>query len=145
MSPPSSRYYSSNALPAADEWFHRPEDMALHKWGYKLSREFARRMPSYRGEVASDHPAFSEHSQFLAGARDGPVSVSAPDLECTEADERAIEEYIRGAVGTAWHSVRRSCRRAIGEADEGRGGGCGAAACAARDVRDEAARAGRCR
>ena len=84
---------------------HSPTDMALHKWGYKLSREFARRMPSYRGEVAGDHPAFSPSSALFARPQHGPVPVSTPDFEYTEEDERALEEHIQKVVSTAWHSV----------------------------------------
>ena len=80
--------------------------MALHKWGYKLSREFARRMPSYRGEVAGCHPAFSETSQLHPKQRAGPVSIDEADFKYTDEDEKAIEDYVRKTVGTAWHSVR---------------------------------------
>ena len=84
---------------------HRTEDLVLMKWGYKRSREFARRLPSYRGEVAARHPVFPANSKAAAGARSGPVPVSAPDLEYTSEDDRILEDYIRQAVGTAWHSV----------------------------------------
>ncbi|KAI0643099.1 alcohol oxidase-like protein [Trametes meyenii] len=80
-------------------------DMALHKWGYKRTREYARRLKSYRGEVAARHPAFSSASKVAVGARDGPVRVLAPDLEYSAEDEKALEDYIRQAVATAWHSL----------------------------------------
>ncbi|KAI0742831.1 alcohol oxidase-like protein [Daedaleopsis nitida] len=86
-------------------YLDRPEDMALHKWGYKLSREYARRMPSYRGEVVEGHPTFSSSSGALACARDGPVPVSAPDIEYSDEDERALEDYMRREVVTTWHSL----------------------------------------
>lgn len=79
--------------------------MALHKWGYKLSREFARRMPSYRGEVVGGHPNFPPNSKLLGRARDGPVPISEAGFEYTEEDDKAIEEYVRQAVATAWHGV----------------------------------------
>ncbi|KAM5537387.1 hypothetical protein V8D89_008906 [Ganoderma adspersum] len=82
-----------------------PEDMAVHKWGYKMSREFARRMPSYRGEVVGGHPAFSAKSQAVPRLHGGPVPISAPKFEYTDEDEKAIEDYIRQAVRTAWHSL----------------------------------------
>ncbi|KAI0643101.1 alcohol oxidase-like protein [Trametes meyenii] len=82
-----------------------PEDMALHKWGYKRTREYARRLKSYRGEVAMRHPAFSPTSKVAVGPHDGPVSVTAPDLEYSSEDEKALEEYIKRAVTTAWHSM----------------------------------------
>lgn len=83
----------------------RPEDMALHKWGYKLSREFARRMPSYRGEVLGGHPDFPPNSKLVAKAHDGPVPISEPDFDHTEEDEKAVEDYVRQTVATTWHSV----------------------------------------
>lgn len=81
------------------------EDMALHKWGYKRTREYARRLPSYRGEVVERHPAFSSSSKAAVGKHEGPVPVLAPDHEYSPEDDRAIEDYIRKAVATAWHSV----------------------------------------
>ncbi len=82
--------------------------MALHKWGYKLSREYARRMPSYRGEVLGTgiHPSFALSSPLVARAQDGPVPVDEPEFVYSEEDERALEEWIRANVSTAWHSVR---------------------------------------
>ncbi|RPD68970.1 alcohol oxidase-like protein [Lentinus tigrinus ALCF2SS1-7] len=84
-----------------------PEDLGLHKWGYKLSREYARRMPSYRGEVLGTgiHPSFAPSSPLLPRARDGPVPVDEPELVYGEEDERALEEWIRASVSTTWHSL----------------------------------------
>ncbi|KAI0819181.1 alcohol oxidase-like protein [Trametes gibbosa] len=81
------------------------EDMALHKWGYKCTREYARRLPSYRGEVVERHPSFSSSSNAAVGKRSGPAPVLAPDLEYSAEDDRALEAYIRKAVATAWHSL----------------------------------------
>ena len=83
----------------------RDEDLELLVYGYKRSRELARRMPSYRGEVAVLHPQFREGSECKA-KESQPVPIDAPDLVYTEEDERAVEKYTRDAVGTAWHSVR---------------------------------------
>ncbi|RDX47581.1 alcohol oxidase-like protein [Lentinus brumalis] len=80
-------------------------DMALHKWGYKLSREFARRMPSYRGEVIGGHPDFPKGSKATASLHDGPFPISEPDIVYTAEDEKALEDYIRQVVSTAWHSL----------------------------------------
>ncbi|CDO68836.1 Alcohol oxidase [Trametes cinnabarina] len=82
-----------------------PADMALHKWSYKRTREFARRMPSYRGEVAVRHPAFNAIGEAAAGDKQGPVPALAPDINYSPEDEQAIEDYIRQAVATAWHSM----------------------------------------
>ena len=62
-------------------------------------------MPSYRGEVVGGHPIFPPDSKLQPRAHDGPVPVSEPDLVYSEEDEKAIEDYIRQAVRTAWHSV----------------------------------------
>ncbi|KAL1950095.1 hypothetical protein VTO73DRAFT_5217 [Trametes versicolor] len=82
-----------------------PEDMALHKWGYKRTREYARRLPSYRGEVEGRHPVFHPSSKAAVGARDGPVPVLSPDLEYSAEDDRVLEDYIRQVVATTWHSI----------------------------------------
>ena len=65
-------------------------------------------MPSYRGEVVDGHPVFPPDSKLHPRAHDGPVPVSEPDLVYSEEDEKAIEDYVREVVRTAWHSVGRS-------------------------------------
>ncbi|KAL7280632.1 hypothetical protein ACG7TL_005570 [Trametes sanguinea] len=82
-----------------------PADMALHKWGYKRSRELARRMSSYRGEVASRHPSFNPAGEAAAGPKHGPVPALAPDILYSAEDERALEDYVKKNVATAWHSL----------------------------------------
>ncbi|KAI0776758.1 alcohol oxidase-like protein [Trametes elegans] len=82
-----------------------PEDMPLHLWGYKRSREYARRLPSYRGELVEFHPSFAAGTAAAIGLRDGPVAVDEPDIVYTEEDDKVLDEYIRGAIGTAWHSL----------------------------------------
>ncbi|KAI0830227.1 alcohol oxidase-like protein [Trametes gibbosa] len=81
-----------------------PEELALHMWGYKRSREFARRLPSYRGEVAN-HPKFAPTSKAAIGERSEPVPISAPDIDYSAEDDRALEAYIRQNVATTWHSM----------------------------------------
>ncbi|KAI5836378.1 alcohol oxidase-like protein [Schizophyllum commune Tattone D] len=140
-------------------------DVAALVWGYKRSRELARRLPAYRGELASKHPVFSSGTRNkeedgrtvasagvplvkmahegeetvdtalasnlaatpmitsamtksaspstmdaairgpFAGPASGPVPVDAPDIAYSEEDEKAIEEWARGFVQTAWHSL----------------------------------------
>ena len=87
-------------------------------------------MACYRGEYTPSHPQFAEASGALCRGEIQPVAISAPDIEYTEDDEKAIEQYTRksGAlalfffsanrhgnllpayftltVATAWHSVR---------------------------------------
>ncbi|EMD35142.1 hypothetical protein CERSUDRAFT_139982 [Gelatoporia subvermispora B] len=80
-------------------------DLAILNYGYKRAREFARRMPAYRGEFAPMHPSFPEGSKVACRMDTKPVSVDEPDLEYTPEEEKAIEEYTRRIVGTAWHSL----------------------------------------
>ena len=78
-----------------------------------MSREFARRMPSYRGEVPGTHPSFSKTSPAAPRLHDGPVPVANPDLTYTAEDDKALEDWIRKTVATAWHSVRSLAMRWI--------------------------------
>ncbi|KAI5886021.1 alcohol oxidase-like protein [Schizophyllum commune H4-8] len=140
-------------------------DVAALVWGYRRSRELARRLPAYRGELASTHPIFAarttegptvgssgvplvklahedvatdadtelasnlaatpmkdlgaksatpsmEHSATnaatrgpFAGRATGPVPIDAPDIAYSAEDEKAIEEWARSFVQTAWHSL----------------------------------------
>jgi len=82
-----------------------PGDLAILNYGYKRAREFARRMPAYRGEFTPMHPAFPAGSKVACKADALPVGVDEPDFEYTAEEEKAIEEYTRKAVGTAWHSL----------------------------------------
>ena len=76
------------------------------RWGYKHGRELARRMSPYRGEYADAHPAFPAGSQAACSERARPAAIQAADIEYSEDDDRAIDEYTRRIVGTAWHNVR---------------------------------------
>lgn len=81
----------------------RSEDLALLKWGYKRSREMARRMACYRGEFAPSHPPFPEGSLAVC-RREGdirPVDIAASDIQYTEGDEKVIEEYTRKSGASA--------------------------------------------
>lgn len=108
--------------------FSRKDDLELLNWGYKRSREHARRMPSYRGEFVPNHPQFAETSVAACKGEIQPVPIDAPDIAYTEEDEKAIELFTRKngtstlnfaaahsktntdirrirSVATAWHSV----------------------------------------
>lgn len=84
-------------------------DLAPNMWGYKLGRELARRMPSYRGEIPALHPKFSATS--AARAREIDISdENAPstpkeDLIYTEEDDKALEQWVRENIATTWHSI----------------------------------------
>ena len=85
-------------------------------------------MPMYRGEVIEAHPEFPEGSEAVAKLADGPVPIDAPKIKYTEADDKAIEEYVKQhrepisktsntnhshvsnlTVSTTWHSVCGGC------------------------------------
>lgn len=72
------------------------DDLELLSFGYKRAREYARRMPAYRGEYVPNHPQFAS-SAALARGDIKPVAIDSPDIEYTEEDEKAIEEYTRKA------------------------------------------------
>ncbi|KAJ7745760.1 GMC oxidoreductase-domain-containing protein [Mycena metata] len=79
--------------------------LSLLRWAYKWSREMARRMDSYRGEYALEHPLFAAGSAAVCGKTDGPVSIDAPDIVYSAEDDEAIDNYHRAVVGTTWHSL----------------------------------------
>ncbi|KAJ7170886.1 GMC oxidoreductase-domain-containing protein [Mycena crocata] len=97
---------NANAPPDFDPGFLRDAaDLATLKWGYKKSRELARRMSIYRGEYLPENPMFSNGSEANCRADAMPVDVSAPDIDYTREDDAAIEAYNRNFVQTAWHSL----------------------------------------
>ncbi|GAA6002773.1 hypothetical protein JCM10207_007669 [Rhodosporidiobolus poonsookiae] len=108
-------------------------DFAPIRWCYVKSREIARRMEAYRGELASHHPHF--HPSSPAAAKDIdlvtakqllPNSLSAgihmgtwsrpqephatrkpvkEDLVYSEDDIKAIDDWVADHVETTWHSL----------------------------------------
>ncbi|TFY83874.1 hypothetical protein EWM64_g151 [Hericium alpestre] len=79
-------------------------DVKPMMWGYKMTREIARRMPLFEGEYAPMHPVFPPGSK--AGILEGPpVPFDTPRVVYTEDDDKAIELYTRQFVSTAWHSL----------------------------------------
>ncbi|CCM05910.1 uncharacterized protein FIBRA_08148 [Fibroporia radiculosa] len=80
-------------------------DVALLRWAYKLNRELARRMPSYRGEYVPNHPAFPDNSAATCRSDVYPATISDPDIEYTAEDDQAIDVYSRRVVATAWHHL----------------------------------------
>jgi len=83
----------------------KPEDLAILRWSYKWSREMARRMDSYRGEFALDHPQFPAGSAAACGTANGPVPIDAPDIVYSTEDDAAIDVFHRATVSTTWHSL----------------------------------------
>ncbi|KAJ7928797.1 GMC oxidoreductase-domain-containing protein [Mycena leptocephala] len=83
----------------------KPEDVAVLRWSYKWSREMARRMDSFRGEFALEHPQFAAGSPAACIKAEGPVPMSAPDIVYSAEDDEAIDRYHRAVVSTTWHSL----------------------------------------
>lgn len=69
--------------------------MALLKWAYKRSREYARRMQFYRGEFLPQHPQFSAESEALCRDDAEPAPVDAPDIRYSKDDDMAVEQWTR--------------------------------------------------
>jgi hypothetical protein len=72
-----------------------PSDIVPLNYAYKKMREIFRRMPSYRGEIAVNHPIFPEGSAAVCGKTLGPVDFNAPDIIYTAEDDQAIDKYHR--------------------------------------------------
>jgi alcohol oxidase len=65
-------------------------------WGYKFAREIARRMPHFRGEPPTMHPAFNPGgTAAIIEHADGPVAFDASPIVYSEEDERALEKHAR--------------------------------------------------
>ncbi|KAF9036278.1 alcohol oxidase-like protein [Panaeolus papilionaceus] len=79
-------------------------DVVSARWIYKKSREYARRMNSYRGEDASCHPTFGAGSSATVLLYDTPRACDEPEISYTAEDDKCIDEYMRKAVQTTWHS-----------------------------------------
>ncbi|KAJ7187243.1 alcohol oxidase [Mycena filopes] len=107
-------------------------DFAPIRWSYKKTREVARRMDAFRGELTSHHPRF--HPASPAAAKDIDIQTAKgilpnaftvgihmgtwhkpgdtydaskvhEDIKYTEEDDRAIDEWIADHVETTWHSL----------------------------------------
>ncbi|TRM70282.1 alcohol oxidase-like protein [Schizophyllum amplum] len=81
-------------------------DLATMKWGYKKCREFARRMPLFRGEYLPMTPKFARGSDAeIKEAVEGPVAIDAPDIIYDAEDDRELEVFIKENVPSVWHSL----------------------------------------
>ncbi|PIL33968.1 hypothetical protein GSI_03676 [Ganoderma sinense ZZ0214-1] len=86
--------------------FSRKEDLAVLRYTWKLSREYGRRMTSYRGEFAPDFPIFPTGSAAAVSPdHNTSVSIDAPDIVYTEEDDKAIDDFLKANIRTAWHSL----------------------------------------
>ncbi|PPQ64199.1 hypothetical protein CVT24_008617 [Panaeolus cyanescens] len=79
-------------------------DIVALRWSYKKLRELGRRMPCYRGEEPTGHPAFKETSAAAIVADDKPHSADEPNIVYTPEDDEIIDDFLRARVSTSWHS-----------------------------------------
>ncbi|KAI1131378.1 GMC oxidoreductase [Nemania abortiva] len=89
-------------------FFSDPGDVDVKKlmWAYKKGREIARRTSMYRGELAASHPPFPASSDAACIAFDeARDTANLKDLEYTAEDDKILEQFLREAVNTTWHSV----------------------------------------
>ncbi|KIY52673.1 alcohol oxidase [Fistulina hepatica ATCC 64428] len=120
-------------------------DFAPIRWSYKKTREIARRMDAFRGELTSHHPRF--HPASPAVAQDIDIETAKQilpngftvgihmgtwhkpgdvynatkvheDIKYLEDDDRAIDEWTADHVETTWHSLAMKPRREGGVVDE---------------------------
>lgn len=82
-------------------------DVKKHIWAYKITREMWRRMPIFRGELASNHPRFSPDSKAAVIEKaDGPIMTDdAARIEYSPEDDKAIDQKVREVLSTTWHSL----------------------------------------
>ena len=84
-------------------------DLATLTWGYKKTREIARRLKTYEEAFAASHPVFPKDSDASLEKDDvriraqGADKSTLPDIVYSEEDDRAIEEFLRKTTGTFWH------------------------------------------
>ena len=84
-------------------FLNHPSDIKKQLWAYKMSREIARRLPYYRGELELGHPKFADGSK--AALHEGAPEGEVKDIQYSKEDEAAVEDWIRGNLSTTWHSL----------------------------------------
>ena len=76
-------------------------------WGYKFTREIARRMPHFRGEPPTLHPAFVPGGPAsVVPHAEGPIAFDTPRIVYSEEDERALEAFVRADGALLLHFPR---------------------------------------
>lgn len=83
-------------------FLNHPSDIKKQLWAYKKTREIARRLPYYAGELELGHPKFRPGS--AAALSPGPIEGEVRDIEYSEEDDAVIEDWIRDNLNTTWHS-----------------------------------------
>lgn len=136
---PASRgkIHIKSANPYEDPFFdsgfmNNKADFAPIRWSYKKTREVARRMDAFRGELTSHHPHFYPGSP--AACRDIDIKTAKEllpdgltvgihmgtwhtpgepfdaskvheDIKYTAEDDKAIDDWVADHVETTWHSL----------------------------------------
>jgi alcohol oxidase len=82
-------------------------DIKKQLWAYKMSREIARRLPYYKGELELGHPSFDRDSKaaLIDLSKSSASWNVTKDIEYSEDDDVAIQDWIRGNLNTTWHSL----------------------------------------
>jgi hypothetical protein len=96
----TSKFFPYSALCASSfndvDSFDSPADLGILRWAYKWTREFARRMDTFRGELAGGHPEFPAGSKAAAKTTTlGPDPIDSPKIVYTTEDDAAIDDYHR--------------------------------------------------
>ena len=84
-------------------FLNHPSDIKKQLWAYKKTREIARRLPYYKGELDLGHPKFPENSKAVLGVGMGESEIK--DIEYSKEDDELIEDWIRANVNSTWHSL----------------------------------------
>ena len=95
-------------------FLNHPSDLKKQLWAYKMSREIARRLPYYNGELELGHPKFAPGSKAALYSGE-PTDGEIKDIEYSSEDDEAIEEWIRGNLNTTWHSLGTCAMRERGK------------------------------
>ena len=82
-----------------------PLDVKKHVFAYKKQREVVRRMASYRGEIPLSHPPFASTSPAACVSLSEALPADVQDIKYSADDDAVLEKWIRGNVGTTWHSL----------------------------------------
>ncbi|KAJ7060456.1 GMC oxidoreductase-domain-containing protein [Mycena amicta] len=82
-------------------------DIAALRWIYKKGREYARRLPAFRGAFERFHPRFAADSPAATAmvSETSPVEIDAAPIVYSLEDDKAIDENIKQNVETTWHSM----------------------------------------
>jgi alcohol oxidase len=86
-------------------FMNHPSDVKIQIWAYKFSREIARRLPYYTGELPLGHPEFPKESKAAIGNDSKSDNADIKDIEYSAEDDAIIEKWIRGNINTTWHSL----------------------------------------